>query len=61
MLKLIDPIYTKLGFNARPDDTNLDIKLRKLAVSFHISFFSKLHLIKTSGSLGLQHGQSRLS
>ena len=33
MLKLIDPIYTKLGFNAQPEDTHLDIKLRKKAVS----------------------------
>ena len=32
MLQLIDPIYTKLGFNARPKDTHLDIKLRKKAV-----------------------------
>ena len=32
MLKLIDPIYTKLGFNARAEDTHLDIKLRKKAV-----------------------------
>ena len=34
MLKIIDPIYTKLGFNARPEDTHLDIMLRKKAVSF---------------------------
>ena len=32
MLNLIDPIYTKLGFSARPDDSHLDIKLRKKAV-----------------------------
>ena len=33
MLHLIDPIYTKLGFNARAEDTHLDIKLRQEAVS----------------------------
>ena len=32
MLKLIDPLYTKLGFDQQPGDSHLDIKLRKKAV-----------------------------
>ena len=32
MLRLVDPIYRKLGFTSRPDDTHLDILLRKKAV-----------------------------
>ena len=32
MLKRIDPIYRKLGFNAKPEDTHLDILLRKEVV-----------------------------
>ena len=46
MLKLIDPIYTKLGFNARPEDTHLDIKLRKKAVSFHTFNISEVFFYK---------------
>eukprot|EP00090_Calanus_glacialis_P046064 TRINITY_DN885_c0_g1_i5.p1 TRINITY_DN885_c0_g1~~TRINITY_DN885_c0_g1_i5.p1 ORF type:complete len:807 (+),score=220.22 TRINITY_DN885_c0_g1_i5:315-2423(+) len=41
MLKLIDPIYTKLGFNARPEDGHLDIKLRKKAISWACSMGNK--------------------
>jgi hypothetical protein len=33
MLRLVDPIYRKLGFSSRTDDTHLDILLRKKAVS----------------------------
>ena len=33
MLRLIDPIYSKLGFDPKPSDTNVDILLRTLAVS----------------------------
>ena len=32
MLRLLDPIYRKLGFIARPDDTHFDILLRKKVV-----------------------------
>ena len=32
MLRLVNPIYKKLGFDRRPDDTHLDILLRKKAV-----------------------------
>ena len=32
MLRLVDPIYRKLGFTRRSDDTHLDILLRKKAV-----------------------------
>ena len=34
MLRLVDPIYRKLGFTSRPDDTHLDILLRKKAVGY---------------------------
>ena len=34
MLRLVDPIYRKLGFTSRPDDTHLDILLRKKAVCY---------------------------
>jgi len=37
MLKLIDPIYTKLGFNPKPEDTHLDILLRKKVASWACS------------------------
>ena len=36
MLRLVDPIYRKLGFTSRPDDTHLDILLRKKAVSDYL-------------------------
>ena len=36
MLRLVDPIYRKLGFNSRPDDTHLDILLRKKAVGDNV-------------------------
>ena len=32
MLRLLDPIYRKLGFNARSGDTHFDILLRKKVV-----------------------------
>ena len=32
MLRLVDPIYSKLGYESREDDTHLDILLRKKAV-----------------------------
>jgi len=41
MLKIIDPIYTKLGFNAKPEDSHLDILLRKKAVSWACSMGNK--------------------
>ena len=47
MLKLIDPIYTKLGFNAQPEDTHLDIKLRKKAVRFFIFDLLKINCKNT--------------
>jgi len=37
MLKLIDPIYAKLGFNPKPEDTHLDILLRKKVASWACS------------------------
>jgi len=37
MLRLIDPIYTKLGFTEKPEDSHLDILLRKKAVSWACS------------------------
>jgi len=41
MLRLVDPIYRKLGFTSRPDDTHLDILLRKKAVSWACSMGSE--------------------
>ena len=32
MLRLVDPIYTELGFNPKPTDTHLQILLRTIAV-----------------------------
>merc|ERR1712032_1456097 len=40
MLRLVDPIYRKLGFTSRPDDTHLDILLRKKAVRWACSMGS---------------------
>jgi hypothetical protein len=42
MLRLVDPIYRKLGFSSRIDDTHLDILLRKKAVRVCCSFSGKL-------------------
>eukprot|EP00092_Neocalanus_flemingeri_P064412 GFUD01078167.1.p1 GENE.GFUD01078167.1~~GFUD01078167.1.p1 ORF type:complete len:930 (-),score=265.24 GFUD01078167.1:347-3136(-) len=56
MLKLIDPIYTKLGFNARPEDTHLDIKLRKKAVSWACSLGNKDCLNKAKENFGVWMG-----
>ena len=36
MLRLVDPIYRKLGFTRRSDDTHLDILLRRTAVGDNI-------------------------
>merc|ERR1719153_1277968 len=41
MLKRIEPIFTKLGFNAREDDTHLDILLRKQVVRWACSMGNK--------------------
>merc|ERR1719464_939165 len=41
MLRLVDPIYRKLGFTSRPDDTHLDILLRKKAASWACSMGSE--------------------
>jgi len=41
MLKLIDPLYTKLGFDQQPGDSHLDIKLRKKAVAWACSMGNK--------------------
>jgi len=46
MLQLVDPIYTKLDFNARPEDSHLDIKLRKQAISWACSMGNKDCLVK---------------
>lgn len=34
MLRLVGPLYTRLGFNPRPSDTHMDIKLREKAVGW---------------------------
>ena len=42
MLRLVDPIYTKLGFNPKPTDTHLQIQLRTIAVTLiykHLCYF----------------------
>jgi len=52
MLNLIDPIYTKLGFSARPDDSHLDIKLRKKAISWACSMGNKDCLTKAKETFG---------
>jgi len=52
MLDLIDPIYTKLGFSARPEDTHLDIKLRKKAISWACSMGNKDCLTKARETFG---------
>merc|ERR1712038_1268486 len=41
MLRLVNPIYKKLGFDRRPDDTHLDILLRKKAVRWACSMGSE--------------------
>jgi len=41
MLRLVDPIYSKLGYESRQDDTHLDILLRKKAVSWACSMGSE--------------------
>ena len=38
MLRLVDPIYSKLGYESRQDDTHLDILLRKKAVRDTFTF-----------------------
>ena len=38
MLKTLDPVYKKLGFNAQSEDTHLDVKLRKKTVSYFKCF-----------------------
>jgi len=52
MLQLIDPIYTKLGFTARPDDNHLDIKLRKKAINWACSMGNKDCLNKAKETFG---------
>jgi len=52
MLNLVDPIYTKLGFSARPDDSHLDIKLRKKAISWACSMGNKDCLTKAKETFG---------
>jgi len=56
MLKIIDPIFTKLGFNARPEDTHLDIMLRKKAVSWACSMGNKECLDKARENFGYWMG-----
>ena len=61
MLRLVDPIYRKLGFTSRPDDTHLDILLRKKAVGYALR--PREHLtwdLSFLGELGLLHGKYRL-
>jgi len=41
MLRLVDPIYRKLGFSSRADDSHLDILLRKKAASWACSMGSE--------------------
>ena len=60
MLQLVDPIYTKLGFNAKPDDSHLDIKLRKKAVSVDVHEKISKPYICFPDKMGLQHGSQRL-
>ena len=49
MLKIIDPIYTKLGFNAKPEDSHLDILLRKKAVRIkHFLYFFEMRKYRPS-------------
>ena len=36
-LRLVDPLYTKLGFTPRDSDTHLDTKLRSKAISWACS------------------------
>jgi len=52
MLNLVDPIYTKLGFSARSDDSHLDIKLRKKAISWACSMGNKDCLTKAKETFG---------
>ena len=35
MLKLLAPIYLKVGFTSKPEDNHLDILLRKKVVSYN--------------------------
>ena len=41
MLHLVEPLYIKLGFNPRADDSHLDIKLRARVVSWACSMGNK--------------------
>ena len=58
MLRLVDPIYRKLGFTRRSDDTHLDILLRRTAVGDNlikwifnmISVFSQVRWACSMGS-----------
>lgn len=56
MLQLVDPIYTKLGFNAKPDDSHLDIKLRKKAIKWACNMGHKDCLNKATENFGVWMG-----
>ena len=51
MLRLVDPIYTQLGFNPKTTDTHLQILLRTIAVMF-IYAYIYIYIIFTLNYLG---------
>ena len=54
MLRLVNPLYMKLGYESRQDDTHLDILLRRRIVRDSIN---NTHITNnTTGVLGLFHG-----
>ena len=52
MLRLVDPIYTQLGFKPKPTDTHLQIQLRTLAVMFISLNLCKYFHLKLSRLIG---------
>ena len=56
MLRLVNPLYMKIGYESRQDDTHLDILLRKRIVSDSINHAHIFITNNTTGVLGLFHG-----